>query len=458
MSKKLSPRAHVLPLLLTVAVLHLWLIPHVHAQRTHKSSPAQARDAGALSAQEIARRTLPAVVLLVCDDGKSQTSQGSGFFVRPGVLVTNFHVVKGMERGTMRKAFGDGRAPRSWRIAAVMEFDEQADLALLNVPDAMVEAIPALPLVSRNEVEIGETIYALGNPEGLTGTISPGIVSAGLRSFEAGTRLQVSAPLSQGSSGGPVVNARGEVVGVSQSSLNEGQNLNFAVPAQLVRSLLARADARGEQLFAGNPNVEGAWGWPDNTAVATTETIKPAPVKPAPVQPPPSEMDSPKIPEAVTAPKPLAAVHPVGALRPGETETRASMRGLKGVKVVVESIHEDAKALLTERQLQDSIETQLKEKSIALLNEADWKNSPGAPTLYLNLSILKSSNGQYAYTITLQLIQNVLLDRDRSFSTRAATWDTSADGLAERDAIVSTINKSVDEAVKEFVNEFLAAQ
>ncbi|MGH9905536.1 MAG: trypsin-like peptidase domain-containing protein [Pyrinomonadaceae bacterium] len=97
-----------------------------------------------------------------------------------------------------------------------------------------------MQLDARTNLSVGETIYAFGNPEGLTGTMSPGIVSAGLRNTQGRTLLQISAPISSGSSGGPVVDSRGQVVGVALGSLKEGQNLNFAVHASTVRIFLNR--------------------------------------------------------------------------------------------------------------------------------------------------------------------------------------------------------------------------
>ncbi len=189
---------------------------------------------GQLSATDIARRVLPAVSLIVCDDGES-SSQGSGFFIGPGLVITNFHVIKGMRRGTLRTV--GGRKLRFY-ISHVLQIDETSDLALLGIYDAFNVPIPSLPLTARNEVSVGETIYAFGNPEGLTGTMSPGIISAGLRKTRDRTLLQITAPISSGSSGGPVVDSRSQVIGVALGALKEGQNLNFAIPASSVRLFL----------------------------------------------------------------------------------------------------------------------------------------------------------------------------------------------------------------------------
>jgi serine protease Do len=192
--------------------------------------------AAPLSATDVARRVLPAVSFIVCDDGES-SSQGSGFFVGPGLVITNLHVIKSMRRGTLRTV---GGRKLTFHISHVLQIDEASDLALLGIYDAFNVPIPSLQLDARTNLSVGEAIYAFGNPEGLSGTMSPGIVSAGLRNTRNQTLLQISAPISSGSSGGPVVDSRGQVVGVALGSLKEGQNLNFAVHASTVRLFLNR--------------------------------------------------------------------------------------------------------------------------------------------------------------------------------------------------------------------------
>lgn len=191
-----------------------------------------------LSAKEIAMRVLPSVVLVVCDDGKGRTSLGSGFYVTDGIIVTNFHVIRGMTRGVVQMAVGTKKEKQNYRIARVLGFDEESDLAILNTPSSVSEELPKLGLENVSPPEIGDVIYALGNPEGLNGTISPGIVSAALRSAEKKARIQITAPISKGSSGGPLVDQFGRVVGVVVGSVTDGQNLNFAIPVGLLNSLI----------------------------------------------------------------------------------------------------------------------------------------------------------------------------------------------------------------------------
>jgi S1-C subfamily serine protease len=199
------------------------------------------------SAEEIAKKILPSVVLIVCEDGKGNKSIGSGFFVRAQgelMIATAYHVIRGMIRGTWRRV--NARTNPSV-IHSMLAYDEQSDLALLSLdPDEDLfddfRNIRPLSLAATAAISPGQTLYALGNPEGLTGTISQGIVSAAPRQFKEGTRIQISAPISPGSSGGPVVNSAGEVIGIAESFWREGQNLNFAVPVSLLSKLLGQVN------------------------------------------------------------------------------------------------------------------------------------------------------------------------------------------------------------------------
>ncbi|HKR60766.1 MAG TPA: serine protease [Pyrinomonadaceae bacterium] len=234
------------------------------AQQNRNRSPASPPTR--LSATDIARRVLPAVSFIVCDDGES-SSQGSGFFIGPGLVITNLHVVKGMRRGSLRTV---GGRKLTFHISHVLQIDETSDLALLGIYDAFNVPIPSLQLDARSNLSVGETIYAFGNPEGLTGTMSPGIVSAGLRNTRDRILLQISAPISSGSSGGPVVDSRGRVVGVALGSLKEGQNLNFAVHASTVRLFLNRWYKDNDPKISiwvglvnapGQKRIDNEWVW-----------------------------------------------------------------------------------------------------------------------------------------------------------------------------------------------------
>ena len=174
-----------------------------------------------LTTGEIAARVKRSLVVITTRDSKGNAvAQGSGFFITPHVVVTNLHVMKRASEATV-KSISDGV---SYKVDLVLEFALNHDLCALNVPDA--KGVP-LPTTSANLSSVGDEILVAGNPEGLEASFSKGIVSAVRK--DSGL-FQIDAPISPGSSGGPVVNQRGEVIGVASSSMVEGQNLNFAVP------------------------------------------------------------------------------------------------------------------------------------------------------------------------------------------------------------------------------------
>ncbi len=164
------------------------------------------------------------VVIMTQDDEGNDVAQGSGFFFKPGLVATNLHVLKRASQGYV-KSLHDGV---SYKISSVVGFDLKHDICVLKLANAAGAPLP----LSTAEVAVGDDILVAGNPEGLEASFSKGIVS-GIRSGSG--LIQMDAAISHGSSGGPVVNQRGEVVGLAVSSLVEGQNLNFAVPVRYLR-------------------------------------------------------------------------------------------------------------------------------------------------------------------------------------------------------------------------------
>lgn len=192
------------------------------------ASPVQAK-----TAQEIARRTFPSTVMLVMENAAGQPlTLGSGFLVGAGMIATNLHVLEGADAGYAKFIDEDTQV----RIEGVVAIDRQNDLAILK---ASSPRAAALVLGDSDSVEVGEVVYVVGNPNGLEGTFSQGIVS-GVRRVDGDTVIQTTAPISPGSSGGPVLNAHGEVIGLSVATIADGQNLNFAIPANYLSLLLAK--------------------------------------------------------------------------------------------------------------------------------------------------------------------------------------------------------------------------
>ena len=183
--------------------------------------------------EQIAEKALAATVYLEMQDSNGEIlSIGSGFFVRQDLIVTNYHVIEGAARGTAKLV---GKHTK-YTIEGITATESANDLAILKVS---ASGIKPLPLVKNSDrVKIGAQIYVAGNPKGLEGTFSDGIISS-KRGGHVYGRLQMTAPISPGSSGGPVLNTRGEVIGVSSMTIEGGQNLNFAIPSNYIKTLVS---------------------------------------------------------------------------------------------------------------------------------------------------------------------------------------------------------------------------
>ena len=193
-----------------------------------------ARSAQPQTVQKIAKKAFGSTVLLVIEDANGQPlSLGSGFFVRAGEIASNLHVVEGGARG-YAKLVGQ---KTNYELEGITAVDTKRDLVVLKISAANS---PVLPLGNSDAVQVGESVYAVGNPQGLEGTFSQGIVSS-IREVGTDKLLQITAPISPGSSGGPVLNARGEVIGVSVATFKGGQNLNFAIPSDYLKTMLEKA-------------------------------------------------------------------------------------------------------------------------------------------------------------------------------------------------------------------------
>ena len=182
-------------------------------------------------AMHVFQKVAPSVVALIMEDDNRQPSAlGSGFVVGDELIVTNFHVIRGAAAGRV-KLVGDEKL---FLIEGVVGADAKRDVAILRVPG--LKAL-ALPLFQASRVAVGDGVFALGSPRGLEGSFSQGIVS-GIRQIGDTTLFQITAPISPGSSGGPIVEASGSVIGVAVATLQGGQNLNFAISISHIQDLL----------------------------------------------------------------------------------------------------------------------------------------------------------------------------------------------------------------------------
>jgi hypothetical protein len=197
-------------------------------------APSAAR-AQSLTPREIAAAAQRATVQIRALDSRGGVDGlGSGFLVSPdGVIVTNFHVIQ--HAHALQVETFDGEV---YDNVYYVTADPRRDVAVLKVP---VEGAVSLRLGSDTAAVVGAEVYAMGHPLGQTSTFTDGLVSAS-RTVEGVSMIQISAPISPGSSGGPVMDERGEVIGVATMVLAGGQNLNYAVPVRYVRPLLGTGD------------------------------------------------------------------------------------------------------------------------------------------------------------------------------------------------------------------------
>ena len=214
MNKRRYPRFTLLALVLLLAA------SAIHGQE-RENLPA------------LVKRVKPAVVAIATYDAAGEPLMtGSGFFLKPGQVVTNLHVVRGAVRAEIKTLDGKGKV---FPVNGTLAVDEEGDLALLGVDtptDRSTELASELP-------DEGEPIFVIGNPLKLEGSVSDGIVSAVREVPNSYRIIQITAPISHGNSGSPVFNMKGQVLGVVTVKVTNGQNINLALAAARVAELKA---------------------------------------------------------------------------------------------------------------------------------------------------------------------------------------------------------------------------
>lgn len=198
---------------------------------------------------DIAKKSIKSTVSIVALDINSQPlGHGSGFILEDELIVSNVHVVEGCSSAVV---FLDGSEKR-YAVNGYVAIDKPNDLIILKVTGLVG---PKLPLHNEVLPEIGERVYAIGNPKGLTGTFSEGIVS-GMRDIQSNKVIQITAPISPGSSGGPVLNNAGYVIGIAFASFSSGQNLNFAIPVKYLLTLKSKLSSTPTTLSSLKPQQQ----------------------------------------------------------------------------------------------------------------------------------------------------------------------------------------------------------
>jgi len=185
------------------------------------------------TAEEIFREYSRAIVTIGIEDIYGDYAFGSGFLISPtGLIVTNYHVIENANRVAVAIV---GQEINTYDISSVVVIDFVNDIAVL---DIRKYDLPYVFLGNSDLTEIGEKVFAIGNPEGFTNTISDGIVSQFREYGDGIISFQITAPISFGSSGGALFNKKGDVIGITDSIFTLGQNINFAIPINYVKSLI----------------------------------------------------------------------------------------------------------------------------------------------------------------------------------------------------------------------------
>lgn len=181
---------------------------------------------------EAIKKGLPSTVLIVAYDNDGKIlSQGSGFFIsKAGDIITNYHVIVGASK-ILIKTFDK----KIYRVNEIVAENRNSDIIRIkaNIRGDKVNNL----FLNDTLPEIGEKIIVIGNPHGLESTVSEGIISAVRNIPDFGKIIQITAPISKGSSGSPVINMKGKVIGVASLIMVDGQNLNFVIPSKKISTL-----------------------------------------------------------------------------------------------------------------------------------------------------------------------------------------------------------------------------
>jgi len=214
---------------------------------------------------------------------------GTGFVVDPdGYLVTNYHVVEGAERITVRLSSGQSLP------AEMVGADPDTDIALLRLRSA--PRLPAVTLGNSDDVRVGEWVVAIGNPLAYEHTVTAGVVSfLGRKLFDSSfdRYIQTDAAINLGNSGGPLINTRGEVIGINAAVSSRAPTIGFAIPINQAKAILPqlRANGRVTRGYAGvfvrdvDPDLRRSLGWARSSGAVVQDITPGSPAERAGLRP-----------------------------------------------------------------------------------------------------------------------------------------------------------------------------
>ncbi len=192
-----------------------------------------------LSGEEIFEKLTVSTVEITAES-EYVSSLGTGFYIDDnGTVVTNYHVIEDCSSANVTTSDGG-----TYTVISVLGYDKDLDIAILSTSKKNSTAVN-----TSRSATTGEAVYVLGSSLGLTGTFSEGLVSSAERNIGNNTYIQISAPISHGNSGGPVVNALGEVIGIACAGFEEGQNLNLALPISVLDQIAVDKPISMEEFY-----------------------------------------------------------------------------------------------------------------------------------------------------------------------------------------------------------------
>lgn len=184
-------------------------------------------------------------VTLIRSAGRGGVTEGSGFFVSDHLVVTSYHVIEGLRSIGVETYDG-----RRYRVLKVVAANPHKDFAVLKIG-----GMAPLALKPAGREHVGDEVFTLGAPMGMPDSVSNGIVSQLRRGPSGEPLIQHTAPISPGSSGGPLLDAYGNVLGLNNFSVGEGQNVNFALDIGVVLLGIGKRPRRPHGLLGGAYNL-----------------------------------------------------------------------------------------------------------------------------------------------------------------------------------------------------------
>ncbi len=211
-----------------------------------KQTGGRAKASAEYDAEQISEIASSAVFLVAVYDKKGDMKgTGSGFFIdKNGTAVTNYHVIDSAASAQIMTVDGN-----KYDVDTVLGYSKERDIAVLKIKG---EDFPYVEVGDSDEIKNGQKIYCIGSPLGLDNTISEGLISNISREIEGSNYIQISAPISPGSSGGAVFNESAQVIGITSASARDGQNINLVIPINAIYDIEWNMDKTLEDIFGGN--------------------------------------------------------------------------------------------------------------------------------------------------------------------------------------------------------------